>query len=95
MDFGHAIRRLRKEHDMTQGQLAELCFVSKTTVSAWENDRTFPPKGSAERLCKAFGIPVAYFILEGIEEQDVPEKHRDVFLTLLKPMRNFLLEKEP
>lgn len=95
MDFGQAIRTLRKEHDMTQVQLAERCSVSRNAVSAWETGIGYPPKAAVERICRAFDIPVAYFILESIEEGDIPERNREVFLTLLSPLRNLLLDKEP
>ena len=94
MDFGQAIRTLRKERNMTQGQLAERCFVSTNAVSAWETGRAYPPKSSVERLCQAFGVPVAYFVTESIEERDFPEKNRDLCLELLKPLRNLLLDGE-
>ena len=34
--FGALIRRLRKEKNMTQKELAEKLFVSDKTVSKWE-----------------------------------------------------------
>ena len=34
--FGNLIRRLRKEKNMTQKELAERLFVSDKTVSKWE-----------------------------------------------------------
>lgn len=80
---------------MTQGDLAERCFVSKSTVSAWETGSAYPPKKSVERICRAFRIPVAYFILESIEDDDIPERSREMFLSLLGPMRNLLLDNEP
>jgi len=80
---------------MTQAQLAERCFVSNNTVSAWETGGSYPPKSSVERLCRAFGVPVAYFVLESIEDCDVPGKNRDTYIALLSPLRNLLLDREP
>ena len=40
---------LRKKHNMTQNELAEKLFVTRQTVSGWENDRTQP---DVEMLCK-------------------------------------------
>lgn len=91
MDFGQAIRTLRKEQNMTQAQLAERCFVSSNAVSAWETGGAYPPKSSVERLCKAFGVPVAYFMMASIEECDFPEEKRILYRTQLEPLRRELL----
>lgn len=95
MDFGHAIRTLRQEHNMTQAQLAEACGTSDGAVSSWETGKAYPPKGSIERVCQALGVPTLYLVLTSIEEDDVPEKNRDMYFELLKPLRNLLIDKEP
>lgn len=94
MDFGQAIRTLRKERDLTQTQLAERCFVSTNAVNAWENGRAYPPKGSVERLCKAFGVSVAYFMMASIGECDFPEDKRILYRTQFEPLRHELLSNQ-
>ena len=95
MDFGQAIRMLRKEHNITQAQLAERCFVCDSTVSAWEREETFPPKGALERLCNAFGVPPAYLMMACIDEGDFPEDKRILYRTQFDPLRRELLSKQP
>lgn len=95
MDFGQAIRRLRQEQNMTQAQLAEACGTSDGAVSMWETGKAYPPKGAIERVCHALGVPTLYLVLTSIEERDIPDRNRDVYLALLKPLRNLLLDKEP
>lgn len=95
MDFGQAIRMLRKEHNMTQAQLAERCSVSDSTVSDWERENTFPPKGALDRLSNAFDVPPAYLMMASIDEGDFPENKRILYRTQLDPLRRELLSKEP
>ena len=95
MDFGQAIRMLRTEHNMTQTQLAERCFVSDSTVSAWETGGTYPPKAALERLSNAFGVPMAYLMMACIEEDDFPEGKRILYRTSLDPLRRELIAEEP
>ena len=42
MSIGERIATLRKEHDISQGQLASLLDVSRQAVSKWENDSSSP-----------------------------------------------------
>jgi transcriptional regulator with XRE-family HTH domain len=92
MDIGEAIRTLRLKQGMTQGQLAEKCFVSINAVSSWETGKTYPPKGATERICKAMGIPTAYLFLASIGEEDVPEEKRMLYKALVEPLRKELLD---
>ena len=42
MTIGKTIKRLRRERDITQRQLAEYLGISPKAVSQWECDRTAP-----------------------------------------------------
>ncbi len=38
LNFGEKIRKLRREHDLTQDELAQAIGVSYQSVSKWERD---------------------------------------------------------
>ena len=42
MSIGSTIKKLRRERDMTQEQLAEYLGITANAVSQWECDRTAP-----------------------------------------------------
>lgn len=42
MELGKRIISLRKEHHMTQEDFAEVCNVTRQTVSNWENGKNYP-----------------------------------------------------
>lgn len=42
MNVGKQIQNLRKQHQMSQEALAEKIFVSRQTISNWENERSYP-----------------------------------------------------
>ena len=54
----HVIKEIRKEHNLTQKDLADLLYVSDKTVSSWENHRTVPDIYTLERISTIFGIPM-------------------------------------
>jgi len=93
MDIGQAIKTLRLKHNMSQAQLAECCGMSTNAVCSIETGRTYPQKGTVEKICEVFGISQALFQLQVIEESDFPEEKRVLYRALLEPLRNELLVK--
>ncbi len=49
---GPMIRKLRKEHGLTQKQLASILYVTHQSVSSWERGETKPSLDNAVRLCE-------------------------------------------
>ncbi len=58
MELSSQIRSQRLEHGLSQDDLAEAIFVSRQTVSNWENDKTYPDVQSLELLSQLFGITI-------------------------------------
>lgn len=56
MELKDKLRQLRKDKGLSQAQLAELLFVSRSTVAKWENGLGLPNPESVERLEQEFGI---------------------------------------
>lgn len=50
MTFGEKLKSLRQQNDMTQDELAERLYVTRTAVSKWENDRGFPGIDSLKQI---------------------------------------------
>lgn len=56
MTLGQMIASLRKEHGMTQAELAEKMNVTDKAVSKWERDLSCPDVGSLSRLAEVLGV---------------------------------------
>lgn len=56
MEFGDKLQKLRTEHNMTQEQMAEQLFVSRTAVSKWETGKGMPNLESLQAIAKLFHI---------------------------------------
>ena len=56
MSIGTTIKKLRRERDMTQEQLAEYLGISACAVSQWECDRTAPDISQIPLLVRIFGV---------------------------------------
>ena len=56
--IGKFIATLRKEHSMTQKELAQQLGVSDKTVSKWETGRGMPEISIMQSLCEILGISI-------------------------------------
>lgn len=56
MSIGSNIKRLRREKDITQEQLAEYLGITSRAVSQWECDRTTPDLSQIPALCHIFDV---------------------------------------
>ena len=82
MEFHEKLQELRKRKGLTQEELAELLFVSRTAVSKWESGRGFPNIESLKAISAYFGISLDELLsgeeLLVIAEKDHKDKERTV-----------------
>ena len=60
MSIGERISELRKQQNISQGQLAKALDVSRQAVSKWENDQTAPDTINLIRLADILGTDTEY-----------------------------------
>ena len=58
MEFNEKLQALRKQKNLTQEELAEKLFVSRTAVSKWESGRGYPGIDSLKEIAKLFGVTI-------------------------------------
>lgn len=58
MEFNEKLKELRKQKDLTQEELAEALFVSRTAISKWESGRGYPSLDSLKEIAKFFELTV-------------------------------------
>jgi transcriptional regulator with XRE-family HTH domain len=56
MEFSENLKRIRKENNLSQEQLAERLGVSRQSVSKWENGSAFPETDKIVQICDMFDI---------------------------------------
>ena len=92
MDFRHggqAMRRMRKEHNMTQEQLAEKVGVDPNSISRIERGRLIPALSTLIDICNALGTG-ADSILAAYITADTPIR----WTPLAKKLESMELEKQ-
>ena len=58
MEFGEKLLELRNGKGMTQEELAEDLFVSRTAISKWESGRGYPSIDSIKEISKYFSVSI-------------------------------------
>ena len=85
--IGKFLKDLRKEHDMTQGQLGERIGVTNKTVSRWETGNYMPPIESMKLLSDIYQISINEILAgERLNDVDYKEVAEDNISVVLEQM---------
>ena len=75
MELGKQIKKHRQEAHLSQEELANRVYVSRQTISNWENDKSYPDVNSLVLLSEIFQISLDKLIKGDIEVmKDVIQK---------------------
>ena len=58
MEFHEKLQELRKSRNLTQEELAEALFVSRTAISKWESGRGYPSIDSLKEISRYFSVTI-------------------------------------
>ena len=58
MDVHEKLQALRRRRGLTQEELAEQLYVSRTAVSKWESGRGYPSIDSLKAISGFFGVTI-------------------------------------
>ena len=79
MELGKQIKKHRQEVQLSQEELADRVYVSRQTISNWENDKSYPDVNSLVLLSETFQISLDNLIKGDIEiMKDVIQKEEIV-----------------
>ena len=86
MEFNEKLQELRKSRGLTQEELAQALFVSRTAISKWESGRGYPSLDSLKQISRFFAVSIDELICP--EEilsaaEDEKKASLDRYLTLL------------
>ena len=90
MEFNKKLQELRKQKGLTQEELSEKLYVSRTAISKWESGRGYPNIESLKAIAKLFSVTVDELLstdeMLTIAEEDSKRKEKhfcDVIYGLL------------
>ena len=78
MEIGKQIKKYRSEMKLSQDELAEKIFVSRQTISNWENNKSYPDVKSLLLLSSLFNVSLDILIKGDLEEMKEKIKTEDI-----------------
>jgi len=70
MNLSDNLKRIRKEHGLSQEQLAEQLGVSRQAVSKWESEQSYPEMDKVLLICKLFNYNMDELMNGNVKEVD-------------------------
>ena len=90
MNISKTIREERSKLSLSQEELAERIYVTRQTISSWENDKTYPDINSLILLSKVFDMTIDNLIKgdleimeQKIETNDIRDMNRYAYLMIV------------
>lgn len=98
MDVGKQIKKFRQDLKLSQEELASKIFVTRQTISNWENGKNYPDVNSLVMLSQLFNTSLDILVKgdviemeKQVEQDDVRRFKRDtVILTVVSAVPLFL-----
>lgn len=78
MEIGKQIKKYRKEMNLSQDELAKKIFVSRQTISNWENNKNYPDIKSLLLLSSFYDVSLDILIKGDIDEMKEKIKTEDI-----------------
>lgn len=78
MEIGNQIKKYRNELQLSQEELADKIFVTRQTISNWENEKNYPDIKSLVMLSSLFGISLDSLVKGDLEEMKKQIKESDI-----------------
>lgn len=83
MEFNEKLQELRKQKGLTQEELAQALYVSRTAISKWESGRGYPNIESLKAISKFFSVTIDELLSTDevltIAEEDNKQKENSFF----------------
>lgn len=75
--LGYKLKILRTEKKYTQEELANQLFVTRQTISKWENGKTIPDIQTLNRICDIYNIQLAQLVSDDPSEKKKIQPHEN------------------
>ena len=78
MNISGTIREERNKLSLSQEELAEKVYVTRQTISNWENDKTYPDINSLILLSKVFDVTIDNLVKGDLETMEQKIEKNDI-----------------
>lgn len=79
MEIGKAIKELRKQHGISQKELAKASGLSINAICSFERGHFAPSISTLQKLADALEIPLPVFLFAMLSEEDFPKDKKILY----------------
>ena len=80
MKFSDSLKEFRKQNNLTQQELADKLFVSRSAIAKWEQDRGLPSEELLQQISTLMDVPLDQLIDNQQLRNTVIKNQRKQFL---------------
>lgn len=77
MNFSENLKKIRKEKNLSQEQIAEQLGVSRQSVSKWESNQAYPEMDKMLQLCQMFNLNIDDLLNQDIKEVNTSKQAKN------------------
>lgn len=92
MNLGQAIKRVRKERNLKQAELADIVGVSTIYISQIELGTREPSQKLIEQIAIALNISVGFLYFRGLDKHDFPYGKQKLFDALYPTIQHIMTQ---
>ena len=84
MNLSDNLKRIRKENNLSQEQLADKLGVSRQSVSKWESGQAYPEMDKVLQLCQLFNLNIDELLNQNIKDVNNKKQAKNTFNKFLE-----------
>ena len=78
MDISNQIKKFRQRDGYSQEFLAEKMFVSRQTISNWENNKSYPDIHNLLMMCNLFNVSLDDLVKGDVEKLELTRDKKEL-----------------
>ncbi len=90
--FSQNLKKIRKEHNLSQEQLADELGVSRQAISKWESATSYPEMDKIIDLCNKFNVNIDDLLQKDIKEVKKEEENKKGINKIIDDFLRFLTD---
>lgn len=90
MNFADNLKKIRKDHNLSQEQLAEKLGVTRQSVSKWESRQSYPEMDKVIQICNMFNYNMDELINADIKEVKETKESKNISNKYITSFFNYL-----
>ena len=90
MNLSENLKKIRKEHNLSQEQLAEKLGVSRQAVSKWESNQAYPEMDKVIQLSKMFNLNIDELLNQDVKEINNEKQSKTIINKYIDDFLNFI-----